>query len=180
MAHGKFEFKGTGLAALWLFIWTVVLITRKHSRVFSIFFVALTLGQAAYGSSAQFVTLGKGVYSGISERALIVIRSEEDWDMLWTRHVSKIAPKPDMPSIDFSKDMVIAVFTGLKPSGGYKVEIVKMEMDEKTMTVFYRETRPSPQDIVATVMTQPYHLTKIERQNFEIDFEEIKQGEGHD
>ena len=26
MAHGKFEFKGTGLGALWLFLWTVVLI----------------------------------------------------------------------------------------------------------------------------------------------------------
>lgn len=175
MAHGKFEFMGTGLAALRLFIWTVVLITRKYSRVFSVFFVVITLEQGAYAaSSVQFVTLEKGVYSGISEHALIVIRSEDDWNILWARHVSMTSPKPDTPQINFFRDMVIGVFTGLKPSGGYGVEIAKIERDEKAMTVFYRETMPSPEDIASAVMTQPYHLIRIEKQNFEIDFEEIK------
>lgn len=155
-------------------------VTRKYFCVFSGFLLAITFVQAAEASSVQFITVEKGVYSGISERALIVVRSEDDWNMLWARHVSMTSPKPDAPQIDFSKDMVIGVFTGLRPSGGYEAEIVKTERDEMAMTVFYREVRPSPEDIVSAVMTQPYHLIKTERQYVQIEFREIESGESHD
>lgn len=145
-----------------------------------LFFVAVILWQAAYASTKLFTTLVKGVYSGLSERTLVEVRSEEEWNSLWAKHVATVSPKPDAPLIDFSKDMVVGVFTGVKPSGGYEVEIVKIESDEKVMTVFYREVRPSPEDIVSAVMTQPYHLIKTERQDIQIEFREAESGENHE
>lgn len=150
-------------------------------KFFCAFFVmSIALCQAAYACTVLFNSLQKGVYSGISERTMVVVSSKGEWDRLWAEHVSMTSPMTEAPQIDFSKDMVVGVFSGDKPSGGYEVEIVKIECEEKTMTVFYREIMPSPKDIVSAVMTQPYHLIKTERQDLQIEFKEVESGESHD
>ena len=131
----------------------------------SIVFTINSYVQLVYGFSAiPFTTLEKGTYSGIIELSFVVIRNKDEWNNFWDRHVSNIIPKPDVPEIDFSKEMVIGVFTGQKSSGGYTVEIVNILKDERIIKVFYKEKAPLPEEIVTTVFTQPYHFIKMPKE----------------
>lgn len=146
----------------------------------AIFFFLTAFSLASCAFAGLFATIDKGVYSGVSEREMVAVRFEEEWDRLWARHVSKISDQKAAPRVDFAKDMVVGVFAGEKPSGGHEIEIIKIVSGEKTMTVFFRETGPSSGDIVTAAMTQPYHLVKTDRHDLRIEFIEAEPGEGND
>ena len=72
-------------------------------------------------------------------------------------------PAPNAPEVDFSEEMVIAIFSGEKPTGGYSIEITKVELDEDEVTIFFEEVSPEPGQPVTEALTQPFHIVKINR-----------------
>ena len=129
--------------------------------------------QSYGGVYLPFITIEKGTYSGITEPSYAVIKGEDDWNNFWDRHVSNIIPKPDVPEIDFSKEMVIGVFAGQKNSGGYEVEIVKILKEENSIKVLYKERVPLPDEVVTAVITQPYHFIKMPKEDLKVIFQNI-------
>ena len=65
-------------------------------------------------------TLDRGTQSNIDQARTVVVRSADEWSALWRAHV---ADKPVAP-VDFTKEMVVGVFLGSRPTAGYSVEIV--------------------------------------------------------
>ena len=65
------------------------------------------------------------------------------------------------PAVDFSKEFVVAVFLGSRPTAGFSVEIVGTRDDGAGLVVQYRETRPPAGAIVAQVLTMPYHIVAV-------------------
>ena len=116
---------------------------------------------AAAAMPVSFQTVAKGSRSGIDEAAQIVVRNQAGWASLWQKHSSVDANPPAPPAIDFSKELVAAVFLGQKPTGGYAVEIVSIEDGDGTLTVTYRETTPQPGGITTQAFTQPFHIVRI-------------------
>jgi hypothetical protein len=112
-----------------------------------------------------FQTLLKGNHSGIRERQFLVISSRAKWDDLWRSHSSLNLPKQELPAVDFESESVLALFSGEKRTGGYAIEVVKVEDDPATaqLKVFYRETAPPPNAIVTQGLTQPFHMIKLAR-----------------
>jgi len=123
----------------------------------------------------KFETIGKGFFSGFTERKNWVIRTQEQWAELWSIHTSTRIPHTSPPAIDFARDMVLAVFMGQRPSGGFSIEITKVEKVENTIVVFFRETEPAPEAEVTAVLTQPYHIIKIEKTDLPVIFKNIKE-----
>src|SRR3990167_3278268 len=78
------------------------------------------------GNGVHFVTIDSGVSSGIATRETLVIKDEGEWLTLWRRHVSNRLPAPSAPNVDFSSEMVIAVFSGGRSSGGYAIKIERI------------------------------------------------------
>ena len=119
----------------------------------------------------SFQTVAKGSRSGVREPLQIVIRSQAEWDALWKRHVS-IETNPSPPrAIDFNKEIVIGVFLGEKPTGGYDMEIIRAEQTAGALVIHYREKNPPPGAIVIQVLTQPFHIIKAVRDdNFTATF----------
>ncbi|MFC1959016.1 protease complex subunit PrcB family protein [Chloroflexota bacterium] len=111
---------------------------------------------------ADIETIDKGEYSGIKTRELLVIKSQAEWEKLWSKHSSLEVPSPKLPEIDYSQKMVIAVFSGWKPSGGYSIEIAKVELAEDEIRVYYTETSPEAGQPVTEAETQPFDIVKIE------------------
>jgi hypothetical protein len=112
-----------------------------------------------------FVNIDKGFRSGVRERKFVVIKTANEWEELWSSHVSgSISPKA-LPSIDFQTEMIVAVFLGEKMTGGYDVEIIKIEEahQKPVLTVTIRDTKPSPDIIVTQALTQPFHIVKLKR-----------------
>ena len=120
-----------------------------------------------------FLTIDKGYRSGIKERRFgIVISTEEEWERLWTLHKSTVSPAPKVPAVDFQQEMIVAVFSGEKRTGGYGIEIRKIEEDREKgqLRVFFLETEPPPRSMVIQAFTQPFHLVTLQTFDLTVDF----------
>jgi len=61
--------------------------------------------------------------------------------------------------------MIVAVFLGEKPTGGYKVEITAIEEDrgKGRLRVVVRERKPPAGAMVIQALTQPYHIVRVKK-----------------
>jgi len=125
--------------------------------------------------SLEFTTIEKGFFSGFTERKKWIIKTQEQWLKSWNMHTSTRIPHPAPPAIDFTKDMILAVFIWQRPSGGFSVEIIRVEKVEDTIVVFFRETEPSPDAMVTAVLTQPYHIIRIKKTDLPVIFKNVEE-----
>ena len=122
--------------------------------------------------SVSFSTVDRGFRSGVNERKLVIIKSEKEWEDLWRFHKRGFLPKQSVPCVDFKQDMIVAVFSGEKKTGGYGIEITKIEetREKGEVIVFFLETQPPSKAMVTQALTQPYHIVKTGRTNFKVKF----------
>ena len=107
----------------------------------------------------SFSTVAKGDASEQQTARQVTVRTAAEWKALWKDH----APTAKMPAVDFSKDMVVGVFLGSKPSAGHDVEIVGVRMEEKDLIVEYVQKQPGRGTLAAQILTEPYHLVSVPR-----------------
>src|SRR5262245_6028159 len=106
-------------------------------------------------------TVEKGYRSGVREPLQVVIRKQDEWNAFWKQH-SSIDTNPQLaPSVDFDREMVVGIFLGEKPTGGYEVEIVRAERRDSSLYFYYREKSPPPGAMVTQALTQPFHLVRV-------------------
>src|SRR5262245_35790098 len=124
---------------------------------------------AAVAAPVPFSTLAKGLASGVGQPTQVVVRTENDWAALWSRHMgTQIAPSP--PPVDFSRDMVVALFMGERPTGGYAIEVTRIERTDSGLSVHYQTTRPDPAAMQPQALTQPLHLVALPRTDDPVTF----------
>ena len=78
------------------------------------------------------------------------------------------------PSVDFAKNMVLAVFLGSRSSAGYGVEITEVRSDGDGLVVRWAERRPGRDQMSAQVMTAPSQLVSVPRHAGEVRFEKVQ------
>ncbi|QMU63933.1 MAG: protease complex subunit PrcB family protein [Flavobacteriaceae bacterium] len=144
--------------------------------VILVFFVGLMKCKTAIvnttnteSNNVNFVTISQGVLYGNGAENInkytIVISDQKKWDSLLNKMNSVNTVSSDfqeMP-VSFSKETVIGVFDTIRNTGGIRAEINKVVQKNDTTTVIYRIKKPAPGEFVTTVITQPYHLIKIEK-----------------
>lgn len=111
-------------------------------------------------------TLNTDMMSGIDQAEQVVARTEAEWEALWKRH----APGRPAPSVDFARHMVVGVFLGSRPSGGYQVEITGARTDGQILIVTWAERTPPPGAMAAQVLTAPAHLVTVPRHQGDVRF----------
>jgi hypothetical protein len=104
-------------------------------------------------------TLDKGDQSNIDSPRQVVVRTEAEWTALWRQHT----PDRPMPKVDFSREMVVGMMIGSRPTAGYSIDIVSTIEANGVLHVRYRETRPGRGTITAQILTSPYHLVAVPR-----------------
>ena len=131
-------------------------------------------GALEVGSVTQvpFVTVDKGFNSGIRERKFLVVKREQEWKKLWQAHRSTVNPSKKLPPVDFGQEMIIAAFLDEQRSGGYTVEITRIEenAEKRQLTVFWREAKPPAGSMVIQALTQPYHIVKVKKSELPVAF----------
>ena len=100
----------------------------------------------------------------------MVIREVQGWEELWEEHVAGRYPKPELPFVDFSREMVIGYFLGEKPTGGYVVEVEEIWVTEGKVSVRVGVPSPGPGDPVIQVLSQPFHLVRLARFDLPVEF----------
>ena len=101
--------------------------------------------------------IDKGLNSTMDDKRQTLVRTDAEWTRLWTQH----AGEKTKPAIDFSKDVVLALFMGTRPTAGFTTEIVSVREEGGTFVVSYKETRPSPDSVAAQILTSPFHIVAV-------------------
>ncbi len=115
-------------------------------------------------------SVDRGTQSNVDEGKQAVARTEAEWAALWKSHEYD---RP-MPKVDFSKEMVVAVFMGSRPTAGFAVEIVSAAVRDGALVVSYRETMPPAGTITAQIVTSPFHVAAVEKRPGEVKFEKVQ------
>lgn len=109
--------------------------------------------------SSGLVTLAQGTHSEIGDPREAVIRTQAEWAALWKAHGQ---PEPPV-AVDFSREMVAAVFLGTRATGGYSVQIVGTRRSGDALVIEYTEQQPDRDAILTQALTTPFHIVKLPR-----------------
>jgi hypothetical protein len=118
-----------------------------------------------------FTTISVGSHSGYGSQANLVIQDSQAWIDLWNQHMLFMVEPLPVPEVDFSTNMVVAVFMGVVNTAGYALHIYEVVETESTIVVKMERTEPGPSCIVPQVLTQPYHMIQIARTEKPVTFE---------
>jgi len=111
----------------------------------------------------------KGSNAAQEKPKRVVVENQKGWEEVWSSMEGNVQPKPETPKIDFSKNTVIAVFMGMRKSGGYSVKITSIEEKDK-LVVVVKESDPPPDAMVTMALTSPYHVVVIPKTRKAIEF----------
>jgi PrcB C-terminal len=125
--------------------------------------------QGTQGGAGAMRVVDRGAQSGIEEPRQVVVRTAAEWDALWKQH----APQRPAPAIDFSREIVAAVFLGSRPSAGFAVQIVGAAPQAGALVVQYRETKPATDATAAQVITSPFQLVALPKADGDVKFENV-------
>jgi hypothetical protein len=118
---------------------------------------------------SSFKTISKGILTGDGaegiEEGTLVIQDEKQWNVFIAKinKVNNVSGNFQEIPVDFSKEMVIGIFDRVRTSGGYSMEVFKLETKDRITIIQYSLGKPGTGQFVTTVMTQPYHLVKIKK-----------------
>ena len=111
--------------------------------------------------------------SRINDELRIVIRDRETWDTVWKRMFAPpSASVPPLPEIDFSREMLVVVSMGSRPSGGYR--IIVNSARELRLRVEVEVLSSSPCGLAPAIMTAPVDIVRIPRTDFPVTFQEVE------
>lgn len=101
--------------------------------------------------------IARGDQSNIDERREVVVRSQKEWTALWRQHDFE----REAPRVDFTKEMVVAVFLGSQTTAGHAVRIVGSASDASGFVIRYQVDRPAAGGVAAQVLTFPFHIVAM-------------------
>jgi hypothetical protein len=126
----------------------------------------------ALAADPAVTTVARGPVSVITDSRQLVVRSTAELAALWKEHGSS----QPVPSVNFSKEIVAAVFLGTRPTGGFSVEIVGTRVEGDALVVEYAEQRPGRADIVSQVLTSPFHIVRLPAHKGPVRFQRNPEG----
>jgi len=116
-------------------------------------------GYTSYGSTAglEMRRIGQWTHTGISEARSLVIRDANAWAEFWSE-----LGVGDRPAVDFSRDLVIAVAAGQRPTGGHEVAISQISQADGELRIEVVETEPGPNCMTTSALTQPVDVVVVQ------------------
>jgi hypothetical protein len=125
---------------------------------------------SAYNGSVPFGTLDRGDDSGSSITTPVTFIDGGGFASFWGEH----APGRPLPTVDFSKEMVVVGLVGVRDEAGESVEIRRiLQVDLGTVTHVFRRV---PGDFCSPVARKhvPYHIVVAPRTPIPHRFAELK------
>jgi hypothetical protein len=142
-------------------------------------------GEDKTEGGAEVKILGRGVWKPATksgDQQHVVIRSGEelakaagldkpDGEDAQKKAAETVVKALKVDEIDWKKQMFIVVTGGVKRTGGYSVEITKIETADKVMTVHWKLNSPKPGSAVTQTITHPALTVIVDRFEGKVVFE---------
>lgn len=94
--------------------------------------------------------------------AVAVVASQEKMNDLFTKHENS-CPVASDPNIDFTKQFLVGIFAGVKPTSGYAIKITSIVENNCEIIVNYYEKTPAAGENVSQTPTYPSDFVLIPR-----------------
>ena len=104
----------------------------------------------------QIRRIGQWSTSGITTPARLVIRDDSSYARFWAS-----LSAGERPSVDFTKDVVIAVADGQQTTGGHSIAVERVTRSGQGLAVEVLETSPGPGCAVTQALTQPVDVVVV-------------------
>ena len=112
-------------------------------------------------SDISFLDIDYGFHCDVDERLNYTISDNQSWQDLWNDIYGKSYSVPTLPEVNFTTDLIFAVFQGERPTSGFVTNITQIDLTEDGYLVYVDELHPGPSCGAFQVLTQPYHIVKI-------------------
>ena len=106
-------------------------------------------------------TIAKGAFSGYQQPAHLIVTNETQWAEVWKKHSAQEKPAKPLPKVDFDKETVLFVALGQKTTGGYSVEISRVDEIVGKTAAFVKTLAPKPGGIQLQSLTAPFHIVAV-------------------
>ncbi len=103
-----------------------------------------------------------GNQCGIEEPKQVIIQTQEAFDSLWQSCFQNMPAPIAKPTIDFSKEWVMAYFQGYTKSGGHNLTIDSITPSEIGAKVAITHKKPGKNCVSTMAVEFPYVLARIE------------------
>ncbi|MDE1460566.1 protease complex subunit PrcB family protein [Spartinivicinus poritis] len=106
-----------------------------------------------------YSVIDQGVYSVEESKKLEVIT---DQGTLAARYYAENpSGGTGLPIIDFNKYLVLGIYMGTQPSGGFMIEVVDVREKDNKVIATVNSIEPGQRCAVITSLTSPYQLVQI-------------------
>lgn len=121
---------------------------------------AVASAYSPYGASVSLPLrrIGQWSTSGVTAPERLVIRDDSSYARFWAR----LGPGAgDRPSVDFSRDVVIAVAAGERQTGGYSITVDRVVRSGPGLSIQVVETVPALSCPTSQSITQPVDAVAV-------------------
>lgn len=129
-----------------------------------------TLNDNSGENPMDYKILLEDSYGGTDTAENRVITTQEDLEKVYGIINRTRRPGIEVPKVDFTKNMVVAVFMGQLSSGGNRVEIEKIEETGDAVQVYVREIQPGGGDMTSMAITNPFIFVEFPHSDKEVVF----------
>jgi hypothetical protein len=109
----------------------------------------------------QTYSSGTGRYYENREPAMMIVSAPQEAEQVFNFITPDAAER--LNRINYDSYFAIAVFQGMKPSGGYGVNITRISSRNHRITVEVNFQEPAPGFERTQIITSPYHLVQVEK-----------------
>jgi hypothetical protein len=117
-------------------------------------------------------TLYAADISGLTDSTRQVVRIDSTFESVWEDVAGSTMPPPELPTVDFQRDMVLVVALGEQPESCYAIEVTDAFGDGTDLTVTVTESRPTAACNCLQVVVQPVEVVKVPRAD-QVDFRTV-------
>jgi hypothetical protein len=100
--------------------------------------------------------IGRWISSGIRGSRRLVIRDPDTWSRFWSELGAGVRPQ-----VDLSRNLVIAVASGERSSGGHDIAVQKVSRSGGELRIEVLETSPGPECVTTSALSQPVDVVMV-------------------
>lgn len=122
-------------------------------------------GCASMGGDSNVQVLASGSHSGVKEHEYHDLHNAKDFQTWWSKAYSTYSDVPPLPTVDFTKNMVIAAFMGEKTHGGYTLRVENVEQTLDAYNVKIKISIPGNNCRASQDIVQPFEFVVVPNNN---------------
>jgi len=107
-------------------------------------------------SDVEIQRIGRWISSGIRGSRRLVIRDPDTWSRFWSELGAGVRPQ-----VDLGRNLVIAVASGERSSGGHDIAVQKVSRSGGDLRIEVLETSPGPGCMTTSALSQPVDVVMV-------------------